>query len=71
MTKTHDKAIRVGDDGKVVVSDLTPGSTVRVVVYQDGANGNVVDPRVFGDLPLKYERPFEPAIDPHEWDASS
>ncbi|MEA2239591.1 MAG: hypothetical protein QOC81_4315 [Thermoanaerobaculia bacterium] len=66
--KEHKFKVVVMKDGRVVVDDVpvTEGEEVEVTI-------RIEDPvpvtyPLFG-LPFRYIEPFEPAVDPSEWDA--
>jgi hypothetical protein len=66
--KEHKFKVVVLKDGQVVVDGVpvTEGQEVEVtILIEDPAP--VPHPR-FG-LPFRYVEPFEPAVDPSEWDA--
>jgi len=66
--KEHKFKVVVLRDGRIVIDDVpvTEGQEVEVTIRIE----DPVPPTypLFG-LPFRYIEPFEPAIDPSEWDA--
>lgn len=64
--KSHKTKVLVLEDGKIVLDGLPviEGDEVEVEI-------KVLDPVTYPlhGFPLRYDDPFEPAVDPSEWDA--
>lgn len=63
----HEAEHRVSVDGTLTLEHLELGSTVKVIVLPSAKR--VVDPAKHQGALLRYDRPFDPVIDPQEWNA--
>lgn len=72
MAYAQVREIIVEENGKLNVEGLTlrAGDRVRVVVIrQSGTSGGSERYPLHGQ-PLRYEAPFEPAVNPQDWEAN-
>lgn len=63
---------KVGSDGTILLSGLPwqAGEAVEVIVLPQAAPQPAHTHRPLAGLPLRYDRPFDPAVDPDEWEAN-
>ena len=62
----------VNEDGTIHLSGLPwpAGEAVEVIVLPHANPQSVNTARPLAGLPLRYDRPFDPAVAPEEWEAN-
>jgi hypothetical protein len=68
MKKKHKVKVLVIEDGKIILENLPvlEGDEVEVVIQVQDPSPLTFPLR---GAPFRYDDPFEPAVDPSEWDA--
>jgi hypothetical protein len=63
----------VGPDGDVLLKGLPlhAGERIEVIVLRRTPTNPHDDRYPLHGTPLSYDRPFDPAVDPNEWEANS
>lgn len=63
---------KVGSDGTILLSGLPwrAGEAVEVIVLPQADAQTTRTDRPLAGLPLRYDRPFDPAVGPDEWEAN-
>lgn len=65
----HESDHVVGPDGTLKMTGLQPGERVHVILLRSDSDQAVVDPAKYRREDFHYERPFDPACDPNDWEA--
>ncbi len=62
----------VDENGTILLSGLPWGAgvAVEVIVLPQAQSSMAKSDRPLAGLPLRYDRPFDPAIEPEEWEAN-
>ena len=71
MTRAHKISATVGSDGSLNVKNLpfSPGERVEVIILAPNEQG-ASDRYPLHGAPYRYDQPFEPAVNPDEWEAN-
>lgn len=65
----HESEYTIEPDGTLKMTGLEPGERVRVVLFRLPGIEDTVDPQKYYREDFHYERPFDPACDPNDWEA--
>lgn len=65
----YESEYTVDSDGTLKLTGLEPGKRVRVVLFRSSDDDAAVDPQKYRRSDFHYERPFDPACDPNDWEA--
>lgn len=72
MSYAHVRELTVGNNGELHIRDLPlrAGDRVQVVVIPKQAVDPTADRYPLRGTAVRYDRPFDPACDPDEWEAN-